>query len=479
MFNVLKELFGPKAVVGLELTDRHICAIRVSNPLSSPEIERMAFREFERPGESADALNAFLTEEKIDCETVITALPTHLATIREITVPFDKPKKLRKIIKYQMETYVPFPIDDMVVDFLSSESGDRIVSVGIPKRVLADHLRLLAQADLAPRVVSLANVALFNLFVYTRKGESEAPASILHLDGGQIIVQIIYRDRLDFVRVVHGQAGHLEQLRETFALYRLKNARKPLKEVLLTGPSATNAGLSEEIAQISDAHVSLWEPFREIKHNLGDVDVNRQSRFGVALGLALSLSNGSPNAFDLRKEEFALETAADLKPLIMFMLPALLLIIALFTFNLYQKLYHQEAYYSSLEDSVRNVFLETFPDTTQIVKGREVQLFGERVSKEKGQYQWEDNFTTDGTVLDVLLNVTQVASRYPGMRIDNLSIDGKNIHMDGSASSFKIVDSLKVDLEKSDFFSNIKLVGAKADKRQNSIQFNFVLEKKS
>ena len=65
------------------------------------------------------------------------------------------------------------------------------------------------------------------------------------------------------------------------------------------------------------------------------------------------------------------------------------------------------------------------------------------------------------------------------MRIDNLSIDGKNIHMDGSASSFKIVDSLKVDLEKSDFFSNIKLVGAKADKRQNSIQFNFVLEKKS
>ena len=479
MANPLKDLFGPKAVVGLEFTDRHICAIRVSNPLSSPEIEHVAFREIERSGELVESLKAFLTEEKIDRETVITAIPTHLATIREITVPFDKPKKLRKIIKYQMERYVPYPIDDMVVDFLPSESADRIVSVGVQKRALADHLGLLSQADLVPRVVSLANVALFNLFVYIRKGESEAPASILHLDGGQIIVQIIYRDRLDFVRLIHGEPGQLEQLKETFALYQLKNAHKPLKEVLLTGPSATDAGLLEEIAQISDAHVSLWEPFSEMKHILGEIDGNRQSRFSVALGLALSLSNGSPNAFDLRKEEFALETAADLKPLIMFMVPALLLIIALFTFNLYQKLNHQEAYYASLEKSVRDVFLETFPDTKRIVKGRELELFSERVSAEKGQYQWQDDFTTEGTVLDVLLNITRVASRYPGMRIENLSIDGKSIHMDGGASSFKIVDSLKGDLEKTDFFSNIKLVGAKADKKQNNIQFNFVLEKKS
>ena len=63
------------------------------------------------------------------------------------------------------------------------------------------------------------------------------------------------------------------------------------------------------------------------------------------------------------------------------------------------------------------------------------------------------------------------------MQIDNLSLEGKDIRLDGRTSSFEAVDRLTNRLNKSGDFKNIKLVGAKMDKRENAVTFNFALEK--
>ena len=198
----------------------------------------------------------------------------------------------------------------------------------------------------------------------------------------------------------------------------------------------------------------------------------------MALGLALSMENGSGPAFNLRKEEFAVETVADIKPMVLFMVVAFFLLVGLFSSNLYLQLYHQEDYHSSLEKGIRQVFVDTFPQTKQIIRGRELEQFREKVRTEKGQYRWLDDFSTDSSILEVLLVITKVVSRYPDMKIENLGVDGKGIHMDGAAASFKTVDGLKGELSDIGYFENIKLVGAKMDKKLNAIRFNFVLERK-
>ncbi len=49
--------------------------------------------------------------------------------------------------------------------------------------------------------------------------------------------------------------------------------------------------------------------------------------------------------------------------------------------------------------------------------------------------------------------------------------------MDGRTASFEAVDRLTGRLTKAGQFKNIKLVGARMDKKDNAVTFNFALER--
>jgi hypothetical protein len=51
------------------------------------------------------------------------------------------------------------------------------------------------------------------------------------------------------------------------------------------------------------------------------------------------------------------------------------------------------------------------------------------------------------------------------------------INVDGRASSFETVDRLKEKLTNSGVFETVKLAGAKTDKKEKVVKFNFGLEK--
>ena len=73
--------------------------------------------------------------------------------------------------------------------------------------------------------------------------------------------------------------------------------------------------------------------------------------------------------------------------------------------------------------------------------------------------------------------VSKIVSELPDAKIDNLSIEKEKIRMDGQISSFEMVDRLEKRLADTDFFRDIKLVGAKMDQKDGAVKFNFVMEK--
>ena len=113
-----------------------------------------------------------------------------------------------------------------------------------------------------------------------------------------------------------------------------------------------------------------------------------------------------------------------------------------------------------------------------MVKGRELEQMRQRIVEEKGKYQWLNQVTAQGLVLETLLSVTKVVSGLADVKIDNISLDGSAVHLDGRTSSFKAVDDLKGNLSGSGAFSSVKLVGAKMDNREGAVMFSFALEKK-
>jgi general secretion pathway protein L len=206
-------------------------------------------------------------------------------------------------------------------------------------------------------------------------------------------------------------------------------------------------------------------------------DVLFQPMLGVPLGLALSAAQPSFRPVNLRKEEFAPKSHVNLRKMFLFTASAVLLLAILLTVNVYQKVYYLEKQFQGLQDEVRQAFVQSFPEVGKIVKGQELVQLEQKIAEATGQYQGLEEVTGKEKTLDVLLKLTRIISEDPEVQIDNLSLEGKDLRLDGRTSSFEAVDRLTNRLTKAGDFKNIKLVGAKMDKRENAVTFNFALEK--
>jgi Tfp pilus assembly protein PilN len=101
----------------------------------------------------------------------------------------------------------------------------------------------------------------------------------------------------------------------------------------------------------------------------------------------------------------------------------------------------------------------------------------QKITEEMSQYQGLEEAAGREKMLDVLLSLSRIISEDPDVQIENASVEGKDIRIDGRTASFEAVDRLTGRLTKAGLFKNIKLVGARMDKKDNAVTFNFALER--
>jgi Tfp pilus assembly PilM family ATPase/Tfp pilus assembly protein PilN len=476
MMNPLKDFLKPKYVVGLQVKDGFIGAVQLYVGLKGPEIDRAVFIEVADSDRFQGELKRLFQEGGFKREMIVTSLPSSKAFIREISLPLSHPKKVEKIIKYQMEPYLPCPVEDVLVDFLYPGADGGVLTFGVEKKYLTEHLALLSGAGIEPDAVTLDDIALFSLYLYKHGGESEQPIAIVNQDGESLVVQIIHKKKLDFIRIV---PDNVDQLADTFRFYRMKRPGLSVGEIYFTGNGSSGAG---EKAQVLGSRTGiktmLWRPFDEMRDRLDKTISLLQPKLGVPLGLAIGAVYPPEKSLDLRREEFVPKTYFNLRKLFLFMGAGLLLLAVLLTVNVYQKAYYQERQYNRLQAQVRQVFTEAFPDAVQrIVRGQEVAQLEQKISEEMSQYQGLEEAAGREKILEVLLSLSRIISEDPDVQIENASVEGKDIRIDGRTASFEAVDRLTSRLTKAGQFKNIKLVGARMDKKDNAVTFNFALER--
>jgi len=192
MFNPFKSYFAPRFLVGLEIKSGYMGAVQIFNSLKGPEVERIGIEEIKTPQHIHEELKAFFRTKNLKTKLLITSIATSQAVVREIPPSIDNPRKLHKIIKYQMEPYLPSPIEDVVVDFLPPEPQGNIMTIGVEKKRLSEHLESMSQADLEPDVVSMEDLALFFLYIHLHAGKTHQPVSIIHVEVEKKVVLIIF-----------------------------------------------------------------------------------------------------------------------------------------------------------------------------------------------------------------------------------------------------------------------------------------------
>jgi Tfp pilus assembly protein PilN len=222
----------------------------------------------------------------------------------------------------------------------------------------------------------------------------------------------------------------------------------------------------------------VWRPFDEMRDRLDETISLLQPKLGVPLGLAIGAIYPPEKTLNLRREEFIPKTYFNLRRMFFSFGAGLLLLAVLLTVNVYQKAHYEERQYNRLQTQIRQVFSQVFPGTAQrIVRGQEVAQLEQKVTEETSQYQGLEEAAGRARMLDILLSLSRIISEDPGIQIENASVEGKEIRLDGRTSSFEAVDRLTGRLTKAGQFKNIKLVGARMDKKDNAVTFNFALER--
>lgn len=151
----------------------------------------------ETPESAATALREFLLQTETRPARVVYALPAHECSVKLAQVPRAKPADLKKMVRFEAETQIPLPLQEMVWGFApQSAASDAMCSV-----VIAATRRAPAQESL--RALELAGLSPSAMMVSSLAGVKAADSSLL--PGDPVLVLDIGAEWTDLSVVAGGR----------------------------------------------------------------------------------------------------------------------------------------------------------------------------------------------------------------------------------------------------------------------------------
>jgi type IV pilus assembly protein PilM len=160
----INKLMKPKIeAIGLEIGTNaiKIVELRAGAP---PSLRALAIRptppgtiqdgQVIEPAAIAAEIRAGMAEAKIKQKYVVTSVANQAAITRIISVPKMSLKELDEAIKWEAERYIPFPIDEVVLDYDALDNPDDIAPDGQMEVMIA-----AAQQEVIARLVEVIKLA--------------------------------------------------------------------------------------------------------------------------------------------------------------------------------------------------------------------------------------------------------------------------------------------------------------------------------
>ncbi len=283
-------------ILGLDIGQAAIKGVRIARTLRGLRLvdafERKVARQEEKgrgdlPNEGQlEALRQLRSEGKIrPGEMIAVALPGHLVSTREITVPFTDPKRLRQVVPFEVEGQLPFDLEEIQIDYQPlqpgaapdlkiraaadpgkpepAESSHLLVSA-VPRAVLRRYLAALQSVGIDPAWVGVDALSLYTFyqqFTQSSHGERKRSAAtvedrsdhlLIDLGASKTILCHLRGGALRWVRTFPiGSDDFTEALQEEGGL-SWEDAEKRKSEVDLSAPPQTAAG------EAVQKRVSAW-----------------------------------------------------------------------------------------------------------------------------------------------------------------------------------------------------------------------------
>ncbi len=155
---------------------QRVLALDIEPTAIKAAVVETSFREFRiagfyrvpvPPGQPvADVLRSFVANNGLEGCVVLSALCGEKVTWRTLFLPFRDRKRLDQTVPFELETQVPFDLDDVVITYQllqRDKAGSTVLAALVQRKDLQDHLELLQGAGLDPKVVDLSPLVCLNV----------------------------------------------------------------------------------------------------------------------------------------------------------------------------------------------------------------------------------------------------------------------------------------------------------------------------
>ncbi len=402
----------------------------------------------------------------------VIGIPAFLTYHKSLSLPFSSRRKVLQVLLSELEGEIPVSTDKILADFVATESGKdgmHAVAVACRKDTVREVLNILPEgASLLALQTDLVGLASASIYGGINSGGAvycgRDGIMIVGISSGRTVTLRKKRytgSSIDDVMMITDEVVGIVEAEDEVLL-----ACGDLNEPIIASLS------KEKITRIRTP--GDWEIFT----GSASEAIDDPGRYLPSLGLALrGIGRREAPPFDLCQGSFRpAGLMGKLRAPVIRTAALFGLIVLLGIGNLVIGYSSAKSSYDNYSQSLRSEFMELFPGTKVVselpqLQEKFIQL--ERRSNDLIAY------SGSGTgALAVLGELSRIVPEELALKINELSIDSKRLRIEGTVPSFDAVEKVKVAMEGSSRFGEVKVQNARVGADASKVSFRLQMEVK-
>ena len=519
--------------VGLDLGCESIKRVRLRSSFRTVEVVDFTripvpVDDRQRPERVAEALQQLEGGDRAT-DLVATGLPGDEVAIHLLSLPFSDRKRIALTIGLELESQIPFSLDEIVFDHLQSgqteQGGARLLMAFCQIERMARWLEVYNSAGLDPRLIGPDCLAYTSLVDRLSPPDDERTVAVVDIGHRLTSLCIVGPDGAEFARTISGgglditsrlteafkvdaakaeagkrRSGFVEsdgrtatspeqalisdavkratssivrELRQSFSSHYTA-VKRPVKKIWLCGGTSAvenldwylSGELDVEVACIRAEHFDL--PGVEHLEN-GDDQAEGGNTWVKALGLALHAHQGGRRDFlNLRKGPFSHKGDFESMRGKIVHVAVALLILAFLAIG------HAVTSYLSLS-SAENKLNTRMNETTKAIIGREVMDPEVAKSIIKEKLTSVADLLPEHTALDVLREIHARIPEDLNLKMKYIKIAPSKIQIGGTTDSFESAEKIRSSLSEYDCFNDVRTGRTRRTQEGDKVEFEMTI----
>ena len=269
--------------IGLDIGTSSIKIVEVEGTPQGPLVRSTAYREIPRSPEIKGSLPEetliiqslfeLWQDYKTKTKNVRLVISDPAVYLRYLTIPQVDASELRKAIKWQVEKFVPFSIEEASVDYqfvgtdLKSESAQMgVIVVAVEKKIIEKYLNILKAVKVIPVIIDIAPFSVAKAVVNAYDLQPQQAAFIVDIGYKTTSLVVVKGQSLRMVRSIETAGDHVTKAIAEAMMLDKSSSEKLKREFVM--PAAGQQG-NETTHKIMVAVQTIWTEWaKEIERSL-------------------------------------------------------------------------------------------------------------------------------------------------------------------------------------------------------------------